>query len=421
MNQLLNSAVATMISLCLLSAVAAQPLVTGNLTLYYDFDEIVTNEDGVKQFLDESGNNFPGTIYEGDPDLDNDPGTLTVNTENALRGAGAASFNQSESVLAVDLPVYVDVNGQHITENFPELLPTGGLNDIYGFTIAAWVNPTANDISDQSIFQGRTSDGGHGAPHFQLQGNGKLRMTFRNQTGGTVVNAPQVFIDGSEDSGAAYPVDEWFHYAGTYDVDENMWAMYYNGQLLQEGEGSGEDLGDWGGIEGNLFGAGFGAVYDSGGRRFDGLMDELYVFNRALTAAEIMTLANPPATTSPGDCNGDTAVNADDLKCVADIAARDAVLAAIGSLPGDLDGNGAVEFADFLVLAENFDKEGGYAEGNIDLEGKVAFADFLKLAENFGKTPANAAAAVPEPSSLLLACLAFLAVGQTRRWSKRNA
>ena len=398
----------------------AQPLVSGNLTLYYDFDEIVTNDEGERQFLDESGNDFPGTIHEGDAEVDIEPGSLTLNTENPLRGAGAALFTQS--VNGEDLPVYVDIGGENITENFPDLLPTSGLNDIYGFTIAAWLNVTANDIGDMSVFQGRTSDGGHGAPHFQLQGSGKLRMTFRNQTSGTVVDAPQLFIDGGEQSQEKYPVDEWFHYAGTYDVDENTWAMYYNGELLLDGEGTGEDLGDWGGqvAQGDLFAAGIGAVYDSGGRRLHGAMDELYLFNRALTAEEIGVLANPPEPVDlPGDCNGDESVNADDLLCVATIDDRNAVLDSLNSLPGDLNGDGQVAFTDFLDLANNFGAtDANYTQGDIDLDGTVAFLDFLEFANNFGKSTEAAAASVPEPSSLLLSVFAaFFSLRLRRRRS----
>lgn len=397
------------------STAVAQPLVTGNLTLYYDFDEIVTNDDGVKQFLDESGNDFPGTIHEGDPDTDVEPGTLTLNTENPLRGAGAALFTQSPS--GEDLPVYVDVNGQHITQNFPELLPTGGLNDQFGLSIAAWLNVTANDVGDQSVFQGRTSDAGHGAPHFQLQGNGKLRMTFRDQNGATIVDAPQVFVDGGEQSSEVYPVDEWFHYAGTYDADEGLWAMYYNGELINEGDARG-DLGDWGGQveQGDLFAAGFGAVYDSGGRRLHGSMDELYVFNRALTAEEIVTLANPPEPMNiPGDCNGDGVVDAGDLACISDAAGRDLVLAELNSLPGDLDGNGEVDFNDFLTLSSNFGNDGGYTDGNVDLVDGIVFADFLALSTNFGQTPAAGAAAVPEPSGAALIGIGCSLMGIARR------
>ncbi len=114
------------------------------------------------------------------------------------------------------------------------------------------------------------------------------------------------------------------------------------------------------------------------------------------------------------DCNGDGVVDAVDLSCVhltADpIASRDAVLATIPSLPGDLDGNGDVAFADFLVLSGNFgqnnDMAPAYTDGNIDMVNGVEFADFLVLSGNFGKTPNGAvAAAVPEPSAWVLLAL----------------
>ncbi len=69
---------------------------------------------------------------------------------------------------------------------------------------------------------------------------------------------------------------------------------------------------------------------------------------------------------------------------------------------GDLDGDGQVAFADFLVLSANFGTEvEGASQGDIDCSGDVAFADFLILSNNFG-TSVGAAASVPEPSSSLL-------------------
>lgn len=69
---------------------------------------------------------------------------------------------------------------------------------------------------------------------------------------------------------------------------------------------------------------------------------------------------------------------------------------------GDLDGNGTVEFADFLVLAENFGSDAtDHTTGDIDCNGKVEFSDFLVLAENFGRSTGGAAA-VPEPNAGLL-------------------
>ena len=86
-----------------------------------------------------------------------------------------------------------------------------------------------------------------------------------------------------------------------------------------------------------------------------------------------------------GDCNADGNLDAADLGCVSDLASRDAALASLGTVPGDIDGDGEVGFADFLILSSNFgNEETSYANGDIDLSGEVDFADFLILADNFG-------------------------------------
>ena len=95
------------------------------------------------------------------------------------------------------------------------------------------------------------------------------------------------------------------------------------------------------------------------------------------------------------------------------------MLDVLNTLPGDLNGNGDVAFGDFLVLSGNFGDPTKtlYTEGNIDLMNGVAFSDFLALSGNFGKTPAAGAtaAAVPEPSSLVLVSLGALYLLGRRR------
>ena len=85
---------------------------------------------------------------------------------------------------------------------------------------------------------------------------------------------------------------------------------------------------------------------------------------------------------------------------------------------GDLDNNGEVEFADFLILADNFGQQASdHTIGDIDCNGAVEFADFLLLSDNFGKSFA-AASAVPEPHSIELLGLAMLCIGYSGKSRK---
>ena len=86
------------------------------------------------------------------------------------------------------------------------------------------------------------------------------------------------------------------------------------------------------------------------------------------------------------------------------------------ALEGDTDGDGAVDFGDFLRLSNAFGQPGSWLEGDFDSDGLVGFADFLALSSNFGQS-ANAVA-VPEPSSsclFLMAMLALQGVANSRR------
>ena len=54
--------------------------------------------------------------------------------------------------------------------------------------------------------------------------------------------------------------------------------------------------------------------------------------------------------------------------------------------PGDVNYDGNVDFADFLVLSLNFGKaDANWDEGNFDLGSDVDFADFLALSSLFGQ------------------------------------
>lgn len=81
---------------------------------------------------------------------------------------------------------------------------------------------------------------------------------------------------------------------------------------------------------------------------------------------------------------------------------------------GDVDENGTVEFADFLILSANFGNAvETHEQGDIDCNGSVEFADFLILSANFGNS--IAASAVPEPSGLAILGVGLSILGSIRR------
>lgn len=90
-------------------------------------------------------------------------------------------------------------------------------------------------------------------------------------------------------------------------------------------------------------------------------------------------------------------------------------------LAGDLNFDGVVDGADYVVWANNFGQSGKqYWEGDFNLDGVVDGADYVVWANNFSSATSAAmpmaAHAVPEPSSLALLLLATcVAVASSRR------
>lgn len=123
------------------------------------------------------------------------------------------------------------------------------------------------------------------------------------------------------------------------------------------------------------------------------------------------------AGADPNDCNLDGAVDIDDTLCATPESITD-VLGTANLIAGDADGNGRVDFLDFLTLAGNFGQEGNYKEGNFDLVGGVQFLDFLTLAGNFGMS-SSVAAAVPEPGTYTLFLLCAVLITLPTRSSRK--
>ncbi len=91
------------------------------------------------------------------------------------------------------------------------------------------------------------------------------------------------------------------------------------------------------------------------------------------------------------------------------------------TLAGDANLDGAVNTADFLALAQNFNGAGSaWVQGDFNYDGKVNALDFNAVATNFGATPTPGLALgtlVPEPTAL---CLMLAPAALLRRRRARN-
>jgi len=366
----------------------AQPLVPGP-SVYYSFDDFVDevpdeSNNGVQQVNAEvNGNVFPSQL--------------------GVRGGSAHFRPDIPDPETPDLKDFfpddfLSIDGPNVD---PSLIPTEGM------TIAAWVNlvrysdlcsPACAKDQTQGIYEPRSA-GGSFVNHFEARSDGKLRGRIRGgANNGENIVATTTFIDGTDDSGAVWPDNTWFHYAETYDKNANGglggWAQYFNGVKIKEGVANGSagaiDVGDWG------QGVNIGRVTDEN-RQVNGWLDEFYIFTRALTDAEVATLADvgTPDNILRGDTDLNDKVDFDDINPFV-LALNDPTLyesnfgnPAFGHAAldqADMDGNGRVDFDDIAGFVAALTSGGG------------------------------SAAVVPEPSTCVLAIVSLLGlIGMVRR------
>ena len=97
---------------------------------------------------------------------------------------------------------------------------------------------------------------------------------------------------------------------------------------------------------------------------------------------------------------------------------------------GDANFDGAVTFADFVTLSNNFGlSDRGFIHGDFNGDSSVSFADFVILSNNFGlsASPEELAAMnafgathVPEPSALALGAMGLIALAGLNRLRKKQ-
>ena len=162
--------------------------------------------------------------------------------------------------IALEPNVWIDMNGPEF-KNGP----------VDGFTLAVWVNHTGAE-GVQTLLDAIGTAHPSGLYHMEIRPAG-FRFFHRNDANADVFNI---------NPGPVIEADKWVHFAGTYDSDSGDAKTYIDGEETHAAKGNGKLSDNWG------VSAGIG--HHKNGRWFAGLLDEYYLFGRALSAAEIKQL-----------------------------------------------------------------------------------------------------------------------------------
>lgn len=219
--------VLAMLMACIVSIEA--DLSDPTLSVYYSFDE---DGDTVKD----------GSIHGND---------------GKIEGKSKRDKGVIGKAIVLEPQTWVDLNGPEF-KNVP----------LEGLTIAVWVNHN-NPPDPQSIFDSIGTDHGSGLYHVEIRAAG-FRFFHRDGAEKQVfnINPGPIIKDG-----------KWVHFTGTYDSKSGEAKTYVDGKMTHEAKGDGELSDNWG------VSAAIG--HHKKGRWFDGLMDEFYMFSRALSEDEI--------------------------------------------------------------------------------------------------------------------------------------
>jgi hypothetical protein len=200
-------------------------------------------------------------------------GDATDSSANGYHGTAEGSYAwvAGKDGQAIDLSggwVVVDDNG--VT---PKLRPK------HHVSVMAWINRVQASSDAVHVL----ARGGDDRETYSLEVNGDEGLTFFVRDANLIDDGkPKIYdIKGER----KLPRNEWFHVAGTYDGNEL--TSYVNGEVqLTLAPGPNElyaDVND---------GLGIGGRYGSGGGRFEGRIDDVRVYDRPVTRAEIAYIAS---------------------------------------------------------------------------------------------------------------------------------
>jgi hypothetical protein len=217
-------------------------------------------------------------------------GDTNDSTGNAYNGTltDGATFAAGKTGLAFNFDNKLPGDRQHVViGSQPHLKVRSAM------TMAAWIYPTSNGVYSGDWFgigQGGIIVNKEGEYEVARFADGNIWWAFANTDPGYTWTNTHVQA----------PLNTWTHVAITYDAVAGKIKAYINGTLVQTYIGNGNIgvIGDYAGFPG-LDEVWIGGRQETNDTQFfDGRIDDVAIYNRALTQAEVQALMAPPAQTA---------------------------------------------------------------------------------------------------------------------------
>ena len=162
----------------------------------------------------------------------------------------------------------IELNGQNAWVTVPEIGP------LEEFTLTKWFNLTGRVGMWRCFFN---RDGwSPGFVHYQFRPDNKMEIAIHSNNPGRHPGWPN-----SKFTADTSILNEWHHLAVAYSSIEESVRVYFDGELDAEGQ--------WGPFPGE-FGPGRIGSWDGGGREWEGMFDEMILFDVVLEQSDIQTL-----------------------------------------------------------------------------------------------------------------------------------
>jgi hypothetical protein len=134
------------------------------------------------------------------------------------------------------------------------------------FTVCLWINPKLAGGSEQCVFTQTQVNAQNTSLHYRIYTNGTVRMGFYSND----LDAP-----------AAAKKEEWMHICFWLDIEAKSRRIYINGEQVVEDAGKAGI--EYLGTAGDTMIGSWGAT----GQKFNGIIDEVQIWDRALSERDI--------------------------------------------------------------------------------------------------------------------------------------